>query len=647
MALRIKGKVLLARKYQLFPQERKEVKLADGHFQVSSGGDEPYTIRELADDEKRDILCFPKWKRDVVRFIGLTGFVAVWMWARAACEQIRMVFKGWHDETSSPQNWVLAILSLLLYHSQWIPTVQYMGLEAVLLLGKWRKRLELVGNNVPQIDIVITCCNEPIDVIQDTVLGALALDYPRDAYRVIVSDDGASPAIASWVAMQKLHDNLYYTARQKPSVPDFKTGNLNHAIRFTKGLPGGPAPFFSSLDADMIPEKDWLRRVLPHLLIDAKVGQACPAQSYYNVPVNDPLHQENRIPCSIYDTTRDTCEAAWNSGSGYIVRREALDSVGGFPHSVSEDVYCAMLILAEGWKTVYVAECLQYGLVPDSYLGHIKQRAIGGLQLFFGFRGYLDAKSTKQMTFIQRCVGWTLGSYHVYSSRVFLMRLLLIPIFLATGWSAFQYTSNDELSAQIRAQALTWLSMAAYNAHRSVLFGYRSIVGQDGLDVYLSPYIVTTTTRAFLPRWFGGTEPRFIPTGSIDNNLNERSPSRRAPLPRRARHMLFGCGVWFHVLIVILFIWTIVFRFQAVLRSTQKEQLPFQLLCQIGLLFPSWLLNLLALLVPIKYTLTPPDVPDRDELMNERNFEGGPRYWRDVKRFDTSRTWTFVTVFSA
>ena len=62
-------------------------------------------------------------------------------------------------------------------------------------------------------------------------------------------------------------------------------------------------------------------------------------------------------------------------GSGYIMRRTALTSIGGFPtESLSEDVCCSATLLGAGWKTAFIPEVVQYGSVPESYLGHIKQR---------------------------------------------------------------------------------------------------------------------------------------------------------------------------------------------------------------------------------------------------------------------------------
>lgn len=65
---------------------------------------------------------------------------------------------------------------------------------------------------------------------------------------------------------------------------------------------------------------------------------------------------------------------AWNSGSGWVSPRDAIESIGGFPTtSLTEDVYSSTLMAAKGWKTVYVPEALQYGLMPDTFTSHIKQ----------------------------------------------------------------------------------------------------------------------------------------------------------------------------------------------------------------------------------------------------------------------------------
>lgn len=68
--------------------------------------------------------------------------------------------------------------------------------------------------------------------------------------------------------------------------------------------------------------------------------------------------------------------ATYCGGSGYLLRRAALESIGGFPtESVAEDMYCSNVLLGKGWSTLHIDESLQHGRVPDSYKAHVKQQS--------------------------------------------------------------------------------------------------------------------------------------------------------------------------------------------------------------------------------------------------------------------------------
>lgn len=128
---------------------------------------------------------------------------------------------------------------------------------------------------------MITCCREDPDVVLDTLRAAIDVDWPREKVRVIVTDDGNDPNIKQ--AVEKLgqfNPNVYYFARVKvKGVPHhFKAGNLIAATAFSDTLPGGSAEFLACLDADMIPERHWLRTILAPMVKDAKMGLVCPPQ---------------------------------------------------------------------------------------------------------------------------------------------------------------------------------------------------------------------------------------------------------------------------------------------------------------------------------------------------------------------------------
>jgi cellulose synthase/poly-beta-1,6-N-acetylglucosamine synthase-like glycosyltransferase len=193
--------------------------------------------------------------------------------------------------------------------------------------------------DVPTVDILITCCGEDLDVLLDTVRATCNIDYPAERFRVFLSDDARSAELRTAVeSLDIIGPKLIYTAREKPAVKDYKAGNLNHGLKFSKSLPNQswrmgthfyeempgsqfpskkssaatlvgsgsdldemPKPiakalpptvyeledtsaYFSAseyvvgIDADMIPERHILRALLPHMVNDAKMAMACPPQ---------------------------------------------------------------------------------------------------------------------------------------------------------------------------------------------------------------------------------------------------------------------------------------------------------------------------------------------------------------------------------
>jgi cellulose synthase/poly-beta-1,6-N-acetylglucosamine synthase-like glycosyltransferase len=92
------------------------------------------------------------------------------------------------------------------------------------------------------------------------------------------------------------------------------------------------------------------------------------------VPINDPLAQSNVVSWHGLERLRDFADFSWCTGSGYVLRRKALLDIGGFPTSgLTEDVHSSINMMTQGWKTAYVPEALQYGLIPDTYDAHLKQ----------------------------------------------------------------------------------------------------------------------------------------------------------------------------------------------------------------------------------------------------------------------------------
>jgi cellulose synthase (UDP-forming) len=231
---------------------------------------------------------------------------------------------------------------------------------------------------LPVVDVFIATYNEPREVLEKTILGCLALDWP-DA-RVWVLDDGRR----TWLRDYCEAKGAGYITR--PDNKGAKAGNINHALSVTG------AAFVAVFDADFIPRRDFLMRTMG-FFDDPKIGIVQVPHSFYN---HDPMQSNLSLRGSMPDDQRFFFEAimpgrdAWDGafccGSNSVTRRQLFDDIGGgLPEgSITEDMLLTLASLRNGYITRYLNEPLAHGLAPESVAAFFVQRqrwAQGGIQI--------------------------------------------------------------------------------------------------------------------------------------------------------------------------------------------------------------------------------------------------------------------------
>lgn len=360
--------------------------------------------------------------------------------------------------------------------------------------------------------------------------------------------------------------------------------------------------------------------MVPHLLADPKMALACPPQLFYNTPASDPLAQSLDFFVHVIEPIKDALGVAWCTGSGYVVRREALDQIGNFPlGSLAEDVATSTLMLGKGWKTAYIHEPLQFGTVPEDYGSHLKQRtrwAIGTVDTAFKLKFCLWGDAVRKMTIAQRFSGFLYATLSLYT-LLLTASLFAIPVILLWGKQLVAYANQDQL------HWLIWACFASTLANRLCEFalfipaGYHT--GQRGsrYQLWMSPYIALCIVRSFiLPSWLGGQAQAFKPTGSLGSALNERDPKLRKNLFVRLRVILFNFMALFHfgfVYVTLVAVVISTYRCFAVENSFKGV-----VICLITHAFwppMTFLFLCTSLWTPVSYAIDPPSMPEREELL--------------------------------
>ncbi|MGB8691273.1 MAG: glycosyltransferase, partial [Microcoleus sp.] len=261
------------------------------------------------------------------------------------------------------------------------------GFQAFLLLQFKDRREEAEKNAIavtsgkftPVVDILIPTYNEPAHIIQRTVIGCQALEYPQK--KIYVLDDTRREEIKSLA--QKL--GCEYLTR--PDNKYAKAGNLNHAIAQTN------CDLIVVFDVDFIPTKNFLTRTVGFFQ-DPQIGFLQTSQDFYNADLiaynlglSDVLPHATENYYSHYQLLRDGVDCTGLSGSSLVLNRAAIEQIGGFvTTSLSEDYFTGISLSAQGYKSIYLNEKLSAGLGTENMTGNLTQRlrwSRGTLQGFF------------------------------------------------------------------------------------------------------------------------------------------------------------------------------------------------------------------------------------------------------------------------
>ena len=345
----------------------------------------------------------------------------------------------------------------------------------------------LQGKYTPTVDILIPTYNEPEFILRRTIIGCQALQY--SSKKIYLLDDKRRPE------MRSLATELGCEYITRPDNRHAKAGNLNHALARTSG------EFIVVFDADFIPTVNFLTRTVGFFQ-DAQIALVQTYQSFYNpdpvarnLGLEGVLTHEEEVYQRHYQVLRDAIETVVCSGTSFVVRRSALEAVGGFvTDSLSEDYFTGIRISALGYRILYLGESLSAGLSAENMAGHIIQRlrwARGTLQAFF-----IDSNplTIPGISFVQRLAH--LEGILQWLLRVFRAVFLLMPIaYLLLDVVPYQVTVQEWLYFFVpfyvlQISTLSWLNSRSRSALVSDIYAVSQCfpVSLAVIQTLLSPF---------------------------------------------------------------------------------------------------------------------------------------------------------------
>jgi cellulose synthase (UDP-forming) len=256
------------------------------------------------------------------------------------------------------------------------------------------------------VDVFIPVYKEPPDIVDLTVAAAVGL---RGAdVRVHVLDDGNDPAMEALAARYGVG---YITRAEHTGA---KAGNINHALTKTS------APFIAVFDSDHVADPGFLEATLGWME-DPKMAFVQTPQYYANT-------ETNRIAAASWAQQalffgaicrgKDGLGAVFCCGTNVLFRREAFESVGGFPtNSLTEDFELSIHLHERGWSSAYIPDVLSRGLGPEDTAAYVSQQqrwargCLSGLPRALRARLPIGLKIQYLLSGLYFLSGWTVLIY--------------------------------------------------------------------------------------------------------------------------------------------------------------------------------------------------------------------------------------------
>jgi len=301
------------------------------------------------------------------------------------------------------------------------------GLNALWLtwLG-WRHRAERPRRpqtqDWPQVTVYLPIYNE-MHVVHRLLDGVARLDYPRDRLQVLILDDSTDETteLAARHAAELRREGLDVHLLHREDRAGFKAGALAEAVPHTRG------EIVVIFDADFVPPRDYLRKVVPHFVDAPRLGCVQTRwghlnQDYALLTRAQALALDGHFTVEQTARNRAGLFMSFNGTAG-AWRQECIEESGGWSaDTLCEDLDLSYRAQIGGWQFLFLPEVVAPAELPA-------QMAAFKRQQFRWARGSIQCLMKLGSTVARAPAPWAArveGLVHLSSYLVHPLMLLLL-----------------------------------------------------------------------------------------------------------------------------------------------------------------------------------------------------------------------------
>jgi cellulose synthase/poly-beta-1,6-N-acetylglucosamine synthase-like glycosyltransferase len=220
----------------------------------------------------------------------------------------------------------------------------------------------------PHVSILIPARHEPKEILESTVTSCYNLAYP--AKTIYILDDSSEQEYMDQA--QAIAEKFDCTLFRREERHGAKAGVINDCMKNID------SKYIAVFDVDQNPISGFLTKAVSVLEADSKLAFIQTPQYYSNLHANRVARAANMQQAAFYETVceaKSASDAMMCCGTNVVLRKEALDDVGGLDEStVTEDFATSFQLHLKGWKSIYYNHIGTFGQGPENLSVYLNQQ---------------------------------------------------------------------------------------------------------------------------------------------------------------------------------------------------------------------------------------------------------------------------------
>src|SRR5580698_9957551 len=286
---------------------------------------------------------------------------------------------------------------------------------------------------LPRVTVQLPIFNEQF-VIDRLIEACSALDYPRELLEIQVLDDSTDETkeVAAAICERYRETGHPIVYLHRTNRHGFKAGALDEGLKVAHG------EFVAIFDADFVPPRDWLMKVIHHFG-EPQVGMVQTRWTHLNRDYSF-LTQVEAILLDghfvLEHGGRSRAGVFFNfNGTAGMWRRNVIDEAGGWQHdTLTEDTDLSYRAQLKGWKFKYLQDVECPAELPIEMTAFKTQQARWAKGLIQTGKKILPTVMRSDASFHIKLEAWYHLTANISYPLMIVLSTLLMPAMIIRSW---------------------------------------------------------------------------------------------------------------------------------------------------------------------------------------------------------------------